>query len=77
MKTYRKTAIVVGVLFIVGTVAGISSGIVTGPVLGDSDYLAAVVANESSIVLGALLVLVMGFPLAMIPVMMRPPEYCF
>ena len=72
MKTYRKTAIVVGVLFIVGTVAGISSGIVTGPVLGDSDYLAAVVANESSIVLGALLVLVMGFPLAMIPVMMFP-----
>ena len=72
MKTYRKTAIVVGVLFIVGTVAGISSGIVAGPVLGDSDYLAAVVANESSIVLGALLVLVMGFPLAMIPVMMFP-----
>ena len=72
MKTYRKTAIVVGVLFIVGTVAGISSGIVTGPVLGDSDYLAAVVANESSIVLGALLVLVMGFPLAMIPAMMFP-----
>ena len=72
MKTYRKTATIVGVLFIIGTVAGISSGVVTGPVLGDSNYLAAVAANESSIVLGALLVLVMGFPLAMIPAMMFP-----
>jgi hypothetical protein len=72
MKTYRMTAIIVGVLFIIGTVAGISSGLVTGPVLGDSDYLAAVTANESSIILGAILVLVMGFPLAMIPVMMFP-----
>lgn len=72
MNTYRKTALIVGVLFIIGTVAGISSGIVTGPILGASDYLAEVAANESSIVLGALLVLVMGFPLAMIPVMMFP-----
>ena len=69
---YRKTATIVGVLFIIGTVAGISSGIVTEPVLGASDYLTAVAANERSIVLGALLVLVMGFPLAMIPVMMFP-----
>jgi len=72
MNTYRKTSIVVGLLFIIGTVAGISSGVVTRPILGDSDYLAAVAANESSMVLGALLILVMGFPLAMIPVMMFP-----
>jgi len=72
MNTYRKTAIIVGILFIIGTVAGISSGIVTGPLLSDPNYLTAVAANESSIVLGALLVLVMGFPLAMIPAMMFP-----
>lgn len=72
MKTYRKTSIIVGVLFIIGTVAGISSGVVTGPVLGASDYLVQVVANENSIISGALLVLVMGFPLAMIPVVMYP-----
>ena len=69
---YRKTAIIVGVLFIIGTVAGIFSGVVTGPVLDASDYLAQVAANERSIILGAILVLVMGFPLAMIPVMMFP-----
>ena len=72
MNTYRRTSIIVGVLFIIGTVAGISSGVVTGPILDGSDYLTAVAANESNIVLGALLVLVMGFPLAMIPVMMFP-----
>jgi hypothetical protein len=72
MNTTRKTAIIVGVLFIIGTVAGILSGIVTDPVLGASDYLTQVAANENSIVLGAMLVLVMGFPLAMIPVVMFP-----
>lgn len=72
MTTYRKTAITVGVLFIIGTVAGIFSGVVTGPVLDDSDYLAKVIANETRIVLGAILVLVMGFALAMIPVTMFP-----
>lgn len=72
MNAYKKTATIVGVLFIIGTVAGIFSGIVTGPVLGDSNYLTAVAENENSIVLGAILVLVMGFPLAMIPVVMFP-----
>jgi len=72
MNTHRKTAIIVGILFIIGTVAGIISGLVTGPILQDSDYLIKVAANESQFVLGALLVLVMGFPLAMVPVMMFP-----
>jgi hypothetical protein len=72
MNASRKIAAVVGVLFIIGTAAGISSGVVTGPVLDGSDYLARVAANESKIALGALLILVMGFPLAMIPVLMFP-----
>jgi hypothetical protein len=72
MALNRKTAIIVGVLFIIGTVSGILSGIFTGPVLGASDYLKQVASNENSVVLGALFVLVMGFPLAMIPVMMFP-----
>lgn len=72
MDKNRRLAILVGVLFIIGTVAGILSGVVTGPILTASDYLTEVAANESSIALGALLVLVMGFPLAMIPVVMFP-----
>lgn len=72
MNSDRKTAILVGVFFIIGTAAGVSSGVVTGPVLDGSDYLSRVAANESKIALGALLILAMGFPLAMIPVMMFP-----
>lgn len=72
MNIHRKTALLVGLFFIIGTAAGISSGVVTGPVLDGPDYLAKIAANESKIALGALLILVMGFPLAMIPVLMFP-----
>lgn len=68
----RGTAVIVGILFIIGTVAGVASGLVTAPVLNEPDYLAQVAANESTVALGALLILVMGFPLAMIPVLMYP-----
>ena len=72
MNTYRKTAIVVGVLYIIGTVAGVLSVIVTGPILGASDYLAQVAANPTQLTTGVLLVLLMGLPLAMVPVMLFP-----
>jgi len=72
MNTNRKTATIVGVLFIIGTVAGILSVVVTGPILNDLDYLIKVSANENQIVLGALFVLIMGLALAMVPVMMFP-----
>lgn len=72
MNTYRKTAIIVGVLYIIGTVAGVLSVIVTGPILGASDYLAKVAANPNQLTTGALLVLLMGLPLAMVPVMLFP-----
>ena len=66
------TAAVVGVLFIIGTVAGVLSVVVTQPILGDPDYLIKISANENQIVTGALLVLTMGFALAMVPVMLFP-----
>ena len=73
MNTHRKTAIIVGVLFIIGTVSGVLSfGAFLGPFLDDPDYLTNAAANESQIIIGALLVLVMGFPLAMVPVMLFP-----
>jgi hypothetical protein len=72
MISNRKTAIIVGVLFIVGTVAGVLSVLFTGPILDDPDYLTKVTSNQNQIIMGALLVLIMGFALAMIPVMMFP-----
>ena len=72
MNTHKKTAIIVGILFIIGTVAGSLSIVFTGPILDDPDYLVKVSANENQIIIGALLVLMMGLALAMVPVMMFP-----
>ncbi len=72
MKTYRKESVIAGVLFIIGTVAGILSGVVTQPVLTASDYLQNIAANETRWVLGTLLILLMGLPLAMVPVVLFP-----
>ena len=70
--TNRKTAIIVGILYIIGTVAGILSLVFTGPVLEEPDYLIQVSTNPNQIVIGALFVLTMGLALAMVPVMMFP-----
>jgi hypothetical protein len=72
METDRKIAIIVGVLYIIGTAAGILSLVFTGPILEGPNYLTQVSTNPNQIVIGALFVLVMGLALAMVPVMMFP-----
>lgn len=72
MNANRRTAKVVGMLYITGTVAGILSVVATGPVRNAQDYLMSVPTNETRLVVGALCVLMMGFALAMVPVMMFP-----
>ena len=72
LRANRKTAIMVGVLYIIGTVAGILSLVFTGPILESPDYLLQVSINPNQIVIGALFVLTMGLALAMVPVMMFP-----
>ena len=61
MNTHRKNATIVGVLFIIGTIAGVLSVVFTNPIFTESDYLVQVSANENRIIIGALCVLVMGF----------------
>ncbi len=68
----RKAAIAVGTLFIVGDIAGVLSLVVTRGLLDGPDVLAKIAANQGRLALGALLILVMGFALAMIPVVMYP-----
>jgi len=63
---------IVGVLFIIGTVAGVLSVVVTGPVLNDPNYLVKITTSQNQMIIGALLVLLMGLALAMVPVMMFP-----
>lgn len=72
MSTYRKTAIIVGVLYILGTVSGILSVIVTGSTLDAPSSPAQISANANQLTFGALLVLTMGLALAMVPVLLYP-----
>ena len=68
----RRRATLVGVFYIIGTVAGILSMVATSPSLAASNVLSGIAANENRWTIGALLILVMGFPLAMIPALTYP-----
>jgi hypothetical protein len=72
MTSNRTTAIIVGTLFITGTISGILSAVFTGAILGNSDYLIQVAANKTQTITGTFFVLLMGLSLAMVPVMMFP-----
>lgn len=72
MNADSKSARAVGGLFIIGTVAGILSRVVTGPIQNAQNLLVSVAANETRLVVGALFVLMMGLALAMVPVLMFP-----
>ncbi|OGO38075.1 MAG: hypothetical protein A2W35_21810 [Chloroflexi bacterium RBG_16_57_11] len=72
MNTTRRTATIVGVLYIIGTLAGVLSLVFTAPVRNAPDALIYIHANEYQVIIGALFVLLMGFALAMVPVMMFP-----
>jgi hypothetical protein len=66
----RQIAIIVGVLYIIGTVTGILCAFVLGGLLNGPDYLNVVASNASRVTVGAVLILVMGIALAMIPALM-------
>jgi hypothetical protein len=72
LVTNRRTAIVVGVLYIIGTVAGILSVVFTGSILSDVNYLLKVSENQNQIVMAALCVLTMAIVLAMVPIVIYP-----
>lgn len=68
----RKTAVIVGILFIIGTVSGILSGVVTAPIRAGSTFPLNVSASETQWIIGTLFALLMGLSLAMVPVLLYP-----
>jgi len=70
MDKSRKIAILVGILYILGTVTGVLSVVATQPVLSAPDYLSEIAAKEASMLAGSLLVLTMGLVLALVPVLL-------
>jgi hypothetical protein len=72
MNTNKNIARTMGILYILGTILGILSRVLTGPIKSAQDLLASISANGNQITLGALFVLTMGLALAMIPVLAYP-----
>ncbi len=72
MNTYRTNATVAGVLYIIGTVAGILSLALTQPLRDAQDLLVSAAANANQVMLAALCVLLMALSLAMVPVVLYP-----
>ncbi|UUX33660.1 DUF4386 domain-containing protein [Fundicoccus culcitae] len=71
MNTLQKSAKLVGVLFIIGTVSGIFS-LNTASLLNAPDYLVLLAENETALKFGVLSVLIMGFSLSMMSVVLYP-----
>ena len=72
MNTNMKTARIVGALFIIATVAYSLSVILLDPILGGSDYLSRISANENLLIVGALLVLIDAVAVAGISIVIFP-----
>jgi hypothetical protein len=72
MREHRAAATAAGILYITGTVAGALSYVVIAPVSSARDPLASAAEHSSAVVTGALLVLVMGLSLALVPIVLFP-----
>ncbi len=71
MNSNRKTAIIVGVLFITALVSSMLSGNFSGSI-NDPDYLTTVFANENKVLIGVLFQLILTASVVAIPIMMFP-----
>lgn len=79
MKTERKTAVMVGVLFIAATTASLLGSALTGSILAAPDYLVKVAASGNRVLFGALLIFLAaagsaGIALALYPVLKKQNE---
>ena len=72
MNSDRKTAITVGVLFIVATVLNVLGKNIYQPILDAPDYLINISANENQVIIGGLLVLFSAFASASIAIWLYP-----
>jgi hypothetical protein len=73
VREHKAAATTAGILYIIGTVAGIFSKVVTYfPVRDADDPLAYAAKHSGAVATGGLLVLVMGLSLAFVPVVLFP-----
>jgi hypothetical protein len=73
--SFRKIAVITGVIFIIATVAGLLAAVLTGvfgPVLTGAAYLTSLSANANQVTAGALLYIIGYFASAGIAIVMYP-----
>ena len=69
---HRRAATTAGALYIIGTVSGLLSVALLAPTRDAAELLASASTNQGAVVTGAIVVLVMGLSLALIPVVLYP-----
>ena len=72
MKTHRKSAIIVGVLFIFALVAFMIGKAIYEPILTSPDYLDIVYPNRVTVIFGILLEFISALLVVLIPVLLFP-----
>lgn len=72
MDLYRKTAIIVGLLFITATATSILGGSLIASIIDSSDDLFNVFENQNQIILGVLFVLIDAIAVIFIAILMHP-----
>ena len=72
MSSDRKTAILVGALFITAMVAGMIRYIFLDPILDASDYLVNISAYENRVIIGAISFFILAIALAGIAIVIYP-----
>ena len=72
MNSDKKTARIVGVLFIIATVSSVVSGTLIQSVIESPDDLANVAANKNPIMIGVLLLIALAASVVLIPSLMFP-----
>jgi hypothetical protein len=72
MHTNRLDAVVVGILFIIGTVTGVIAASIESPILGAADYLVKISANQGIITTVAFIKFIMAISCAGIGIALYP-----
>jgi len=72
MNSNKKTARIVGALFLIAMVTSILGGTIIASILDAPDYLNSVSANRTQVIIGVLLELINGIAVVGIAVMMFP-----
>lgn len=72
INSLNKRAKIVGILFIIGTAAGLLSQVFVGPVIGGTDYLHQFSVNQNQVLTGAFFELIMAAACASIAIWLFP-----